>query len=161
MFSSIQSKIILVQAGVFLLMLGMGYWYWSWSQDRLQQLATERAQLQTAVATQQQAITALERHAQESAMRVNQLQTDLASADQGRRALEARVRRLNLQMMARSDAADLERRINQATQEVFADLERITTPGQSRATTPTTQAAAPRTGRAAPPPRPPVRGDSR
>lgn len=159
MFSSIQSKIILVQAGVFLLMLGVGYWYWSWSQDRLQQLAAERAQLQTAVATQQQAITALERHAQESATRVNQLQTDLASADQGRRALEARVRRLNLQMMARSDAADLERRINQATQEVFADLERITTPG--RPTSPAPQAAAPRTGRAAPPPRPPVRGDSR
>jgi Tfp pilus assembly protein PilO len=154
MFSGISWKIIMIQTVLMLLLVGTGYWYWSWSQNRIQSLAAATQQLTTAVQTQDTTIRTLEAHARDQAVRMHELQTDLATADRGRRELEARLRRANLQLMARTDAADLERRINQATQQVFGDLERITTPGATRtppASTSTTPSAR------QPPPRPPVR----
>lgn len=147
MFSGIQTKIILAQVALLLIVLAGGYWYWTWSQNRIQTLVAQTTQLQSAVNTQQQTIQTLERHARDTAERMNQLQTDLAGADTRRRDLESRIRRLNLQSMGRSDAADLERRINEQTQEVFTDLERVTTPGARPRTNPATPVT----------PRPPVR----
>lgn len=149
MFSGIQTKIILAQVALLLLVFAGGYWYWSWSQNRISTLVAQTTQLQSAVNTQQQTIQTLEQHARQTAERMNQLQTDLAGADTRRRELENRIRRMNLQALGRSDAADLERRINEQTQQVFTDLENMTVPGGRTPQTPR--------GTNTPAPRPPVR----
>ena len=127
-----------------LLMAGAGYWYFSYSQREIGVLRENAAKLEQAVQTQQQAIQAMEQHAQAQAQNMLTLQTDLAGADSTRRSLEGRLRRANIQLMARTNAGDLERRINQATTEVFTDLERITTSQSvSGATAPPRRAEAP------------------
>jgi uncharacterized membrane-anchored protein YhcB (DUF1043 family) len=152
MFSSIGSKLVLVMGVIIFMLLVSGAAYWSYSQRKIERLTADNATLLSAVSTQQLTIQTLEQHASRTAGLLETLQTDLNQAERTRRELELRLRRLNLQMMARTDAADLERRINSATQQVFRDLETIT--GAGAGTTPQPPASPQTTN---PPPRPPQR----
>ena len=157
--STISSKLGLIQWVIIIMLLGTGVAYWSYSQRKIEDLTTQNAALTQAVNSQHQTIHQLQQHAGRTATMMEQLQTDLSQAERGRRDLEVRLRRMNLQVMARTDAADLERRINTATQEVFRDLEQITGGAPVAPTsqaTPRTTTPAPTTV-PAPPPRPPVR----
>jgi biopolymer transport protein ExbB/TolQ len=124
--STISSKLGLIQWVIIIMLLGTGVAYWYYSQNKIAQLTTQNAALTGAVNSQHQTIHQLQQHAGRTATMMEQLQTDLSQAERGRRDLEVRLRRLNLQVMARTDAVDLERRINSATQQVFRDLEQMT-----------------------------------
>lgn len=157
--STISSKLGVIPWVITIMLLVVGVAYWSYSQNQIAQLTTQNAQLTSAVNSQHETIRHLEQHAGRTAMLMENLQSDLNQAERGRRELESRLRRLNLQVMARTDAVDLERRINSATQQVFRDLEQITGGGAPVTTTqpPVMSEPVPRTSTQNPPPRPPVR----
>jgi Tfp pilus assembly protein PilO len=166
-FGGISHYVIGAMLLIMLLMAGAGYWYWSWSQGRIEQLARENSQLHSAVSTQEAAITALRNNAATQAREVEGLQRNLADAESTRRAMEARLRRMNLQLMARNNSAELEASINRDTAQAFANLENITrsaTATPAAGTTTSAPPAAPAASAASinnqPPPRPPVRGST-
>lgn len=167
MFGGISHLVIGALLLIMLVSAGAGYWYWSWSQSRIEQLARENSQLQSAVSTQEAAITVLTNNAAAQAREVEGLQRNLADAESTRRAMEARLRRLNLQLMARNNAAELEVTINRDTAQAFANLENITRSGNATPAADTNRPAnssgsapssAPEINQ--PPPRPPVRGST-
>lgn len=156
MFGSIGWKIVAIQAVLMLLMIGAAYWYWNWSQDRIATLAGENSQLLMATQTQEQTIQYLRDSAQNQATQMTLLQQSLADAERDRRSMEGRLRRMNLQLMARNNAADLENQINASTRSAFAEIERITSP-TGRIVPSSTPPAAQPADNSQPPPRPPVR----
>lgn len=159
MLGGIASKLGLIQWVIILIMLGAGVAYWSYSQNKIENLITQNATLTSAVGAQHVTIQQLQQHAGRTASLMEQLQTDLSQAERGRRDLEVRLRRMNLQVMARTDAADLERRINTATQQVFRDLEQITGGAPAATTGQTTPTNTPTTV-PAPSARPPIRSST-
>ena len=153
-------KIVAIQAGLLLLLSAAGYWYWNWSQSRIASLLQQNAQLETAVSTQEETITVLRNSAAAQARAIESLQSNLNDAENTRRAVEARLRRMNLQLMARNNAAELESTINRTVAQAFSDLETVTRNNSSSAVS--TGPAAPAASSPAevnqpPPPRPPVR----
>lgn len=168
MFSGINTYVMAGLALVIVIISGLSYWYFTYSQREMGILRENAARLEQAVQTQTATIQALEQHARAQAQNLMTLQTDLSGAETTRRNLESRLRRANIQVMARTQAVELERRINQDTVEAFADLERITSSSSSSArpsaaarNSGSTEAvrAAPATSTTTgqPPPRPPVR----
>lgn len=164
------TKIIGIQLIVILLMVAGGYAYFRYSQGVIATLHENNARLETAVKTQEETIAAQ----QAAAVRQNEqtliLQQNLGSSETVRRDLEARLRRANLEAMARANSADLERRMNSATERAFRDIEVITAPrDRPRAVQPVStapipqpqpqanpvQAAQPPPLTTQPPPRPP------
>lgn len=165
MFAGISSKLMLIQAVVIVLLLGMGYWYYNHSQYRIQQLSEDKAKLETAVQLQTETIVAQQAAAQRQNTESFNLQQNMQQAEITRRELEQRLRRMDLQMRARTNAMDLEQQVNRDISQAFRDIENLT---QSRnRTTPVTTLtpARPTTASNAsnvqPPPSPPVRGAPR
>lgn len=149
---------MIVQLAVILLLVGGGYWYFKHSQGVILALTEDKAQLETAVSTQQATILAQ----QESAKRQNAanlaLQQRMVDADRNRRLLESRLRQRNLEELARTNRADAEKQINEVTAQIFNELEELTMP-RDRAlslTTSTQSGAATVRSDVQPPPRPPT-----
>ena len=126
-----------------------------------------------AVKTQTDTIDHLQTRARAQAEQIGQLQQSLNDAEKDRRAVEARLRRLNLAQSARNNPQELEAKINQDIGNTFLNIEQLTTPshqtgnaeqssGRSTNNTPvsggsTNQVPAPLRSNDQPPPRPPVR----
>ncbi len=173
MFGGLSWKIVAVQFIVMAVLAGMAYWYWTWSQNRIASLVQENTALTVAVKTQTDTIDHLQNRARDQAEQIGQLQQSLTDAEKDRKAVEAKLRRLNLAQSARNNPQELEAKINQDIGNTFLNIEQLTTPGHqtgaaeqssgpSTNDTPvsggsTNQAPAPLRSNDQPPPRPPVR----
>lgn len=158
------SKITLVLVIALVIVAGSSAAYFRWSQGRINDLVADNSKLTVAIKVQESTINTLQQGAERQAGEILSLQQNVAAAEQERRTLEARLRRLNLQMMARNNSADLESRINQATVKAFEDIENITRPSNAPPSTvePPSQSGAGTSSAVSqqgsqPPPRPPVR----
>lgn len=128
MFSGIMSKVVLIQFAAMACMVGLGYWYYTSSQDTIQQLTKDKAKLETAVQMQEQTIAAQKQAADRQNAAMFSLQQHLAEAEQTRKDLEGKLRRSDLQAMARNNASALEAKVNRATVQTFRDIEIVTAP---------------------------------
>jgi chromosome segregation ATPase len=118
---------ITIGLGVILAtVVGAFYWYFNHSQEQIQALLKDKATLEIAVKEQQAAIDAMQKHAEEQAQQVQELQAGLADANSDKAQLEKKLRQHDLQVMAQDNPALLEERMNRATQRVWRDLEKTT-----------------------------------
>jgi septal ring factor EnvC (AmiA/AmiB activator) len=131
MFGGFLGKIVAVQAIVLVLMAGGSYAYFRYSQSQIREISENNARLHEAVRTQETAIASLREMAERQNVESSRLQQSLSDAESTRRNLEMRLRRQNLEAMARNNSSDLEQRINRATVQAFSDLENITRSGNS------------------------------
>ena len=165
------SKITLVLVVALVIVMGSSAAYFRWSQGRINDLVADNSKLTVAIKVQESTINTLQQSAERQAGEIFSLQQNVAAAEQERRTLEGKLRKLNLQMMARNNAAELESRINQATARAFGDIETLTRSGNpppqqssaprgepsTPATSSTASASVPPPEGSQPPPRPPVR----
>ena len=159
-------KVAIIEFILMLAMAGAGVAYFRYTEAQIATLHENNAKLETAVNTQQETIKAQQVAAAEQAKQMVGLQQHIAEAENARRDFEDKLRQKDLSAMARANAADLEARMNRATQQVMQDIINLTTPKdrpvtpqQLPASTPTpapaTAAPAPAAAPAPPPaPRP-------
>lgn len=121
-------KLTLVLIIIIFLMGGASLAYFKYSQSIIAGLHEDKAKLQAAVQTQEATISAMQDMSRRQNEATVSLQQRLADSDSNRRNLEAQLRRVNIETMARNNSADLERRINQATDRAFRDIVALTTP---------------------------------
>lgn len=116
--------------GIFAIILvvvgGMFYWYFDHSQGIIRQLEADKAELTVSVKLQQDTIAVLKSHAEEQAAQVNELQTNLNTANIYRDTLEKKLRDHDLTALARAKPKLIEDRMNAATTAIWNDLEAIT-----------------------------------
>lgn len=130
-------KITFVLVIALVMVAGSFAAYFKWSQGRINDLVADNAKLTVAIKVQEATIATLKQSAERQAGEILALQQNVAAAEQERRTLEGKLRKLNLQMMARNNAADLESRINRATVRAFGDIENLTgTPRRDETTAP-------------------------
>lgn len=111
---------------VIAVLLGMGYWYYTDSQAKIMALQDENVKLHVAVEQQKQAIDALQKHAEEQAAQVQELQTGLNAANNDKEQLERTLRDHDLAALARNNPKVIEDKMNRATSRVWKDLETTT-----------------------------------
>jgi chromosome segregation ATPase len=128
MFGGVFAKIALAQLLIILCMIGGGYAYYNHVQGVITILQDNAAKLQTAVETQQATIQAQQEAAARQGTAITTLQRQTVDAESRRRELESVLRQRDLATMGRTNSADLERRMNRATDRVFRDLEHLTAP---------------------------------
>lgn len=107
-------------------LLGGFYWYFQWSQKQLATLRENNAALTVTVDEQKQAITALQTFQRRQNANLVELQQDLADSEAGRRALEEKFLKHDLEYLARNKPGLIENRINAATLDVFRQIEQET-----------------------------------
>lgn len=117
--AGIVSIILLVIGGLF-------YWYFDHSQKTIRQLEANNAKLELSISEQKDTINALEKHAEDQAQQVVELQTNLNAANEYRSTLEKLLREHDLTALARSKPGLIENRMNTATAKLWDDLEALT-----------------------------------
>ena len=128
MFGGLFAKIALAQFLIILCMGGGGYMYYDHIQGVITTLQENAVKLQTAVEVQQATIQAQQEAAVRQGSAITNLQRQTIDAEGRRRELENTIRQRDLATMGRNNSADLERRMNRATDRVFRDLENLTVP---------------------------------
>ena len=162
MFSGVTTYVIAGLALVIVIISGLGYWYFTYSQREIGILKENAARLEQAIQTQTETIQAQQAAHERTNREVVNLQSRLGAAETNRRETESRLRRANLESQARLRRLETEQRINQDTQDMFTQIERITGATTVRPTPPpvtstnTRPQSNPRPG-PQPAPRPPVR----
>lgn len=159
----ISNKLVLVQFVIIVTLVGAGYAYFRHSQSVIAGLHEDKAKLETAVKLQEDTISAQKNHAQKQNTENLRLQQNLFDAENQRRDLEIKLRRKNLEAMARANSVDLEQRINKATEHAFKEIESVTKPKDrvdnkdKSGTVPTSQSHSSNSipSNVQPPPRPP------
>ena len=111
---------------VIAVLLGVGYWYYTDSQAKIMALQDENIKLNVAVQQQKQAIDKLQKHAEEQAAQVQELQTGLNAANSDKAKLEKTLREHDLAALARENPKIIEDKMNKATARVWRDLEATT-----------------------------------
>lgn len=147
MLSSITAKIAI---GLLLIIVVMGiggYAYFRHTQSVISTLTANNARLESAVREQEATIAAQAAAALRQNEQSTLLQQNLAEAETKRRTLESRLRRLNIEALARSNAAQAQEQVNNEAMQIFRELESITAPRNRQVQTNSPQPA----------PRPPVR----
>lgn len=119
-------KLSAILAAVLATVCGAFYFYYNSTQSKMAQLISDRVKLETAVKTQEEAITAMQQHAAQQATQVAELQKGLQDARKEKSELEAKFHEKDLAAMARQDSKGLEDRMNRATERVFRELEKTT-----------------------------------
>lgn len=130
------SKIILILLVVIVLMGGASYAYFRYSQAEIAQLHENIAKLETAVRVQEETIKAQQEAARKQNAAMLGLQQDVMHAESQRRELEIKLRRHDLEAMARSRSGELEQKMNQATIRAFRDIEVLTGSKPQQSTAP-------------------------
>jgi hypothetical protein len=120
---NINMRLTLVFIAIIAVMCGGFYWYFNWSQERIAILQENNAKLTVAVEEQKQTIAAIQKHAEEQAQQMNELQKGLNEANSARRDLEEKFLKFDLEQLARKDSQDLERKMNNATDRAFRQIE--------------------------------------
>lgn len=154
MFSSLESKFILVLGVVIALMGGLGYLYFNYAQGQISTLTSNNAKLNDAVKLQTAAINSLQSAMQKQNAALSTLQTQSNTAETQRRALENQFNTNTIASQAATNRAQTETKMNLDTSGMFKDIE-TTTQGYA-GTGVVTPPPAPKTGsNAMPPPAPP------
>lgn len=110
-----------------LALLGYGGWsYYKDTQTRIMALQDTNAKLNVAVDEQKQAIDTLNKHADEQAAQLQELQTGLNQANNDKQQLEKTLRDHDLAALARNNPKLLEDKMNRATNRTWRDLETTT-----------------------------------
>jgi hypothetical protein len=128
MIGGITGKIVIVLSAIIACLIAVGYMYYNHSQKTISQLTANNAKLESAVQLQEQTILLQQQSTQRQNDAIFTLQKNLADADRNKRELEIKLRSMNLQSQARTNAGQLESKINQSTSDVFKQIEEITTP---------------------------------
>ena len=121
-------KIALIQFFLMLAMVGAGVAYFRYTEGVINGLHEDNAKLQVAVSTQEATIAAQKEAAKRQAEQTVALQQSINDAESHRRDTEDNLRKKDIAAMARADSANLERRINRATEKVFNDIKTLTRP---------------------------------
>jgi len=123
----------MIKIYLFLIVLGLlggvgygGYAYYQDTQERLQQYAENQARLEEAVKTSEATIEKMAGDFKRQMELNSQLQSNLQKATEQQDKLRRTLTKHNLTKMALTDPADLERRMNNATEKVWARIESIT-----------------------------------
>lgn len=120
------SKLILILLVVIVLMGGASYAYFRYSQAEIATLHENIAKLETAVRIQEETIKAQQEAAKKQNAAMLGLQQDVMQAESQRRDLEIKLRKHDLEALARSRSGELEQKMNQATIRAFRDIEVLT-----------------------------------
>lgn len=116
-------KIYLIMAGVMALMLAGFYWYFNWSQDKIAILAANNAKLEVAVQEQKQTIEEMLAFQKKQIQDITSLQKDLNETTKYKNDLEEKLAKHDLEMLARKKPGLIEKRINDATRQIFDQIE--------------------------------------
>lgn len=119
-------KVAGIMSIVLLVIGGLFYWYFDHSQKTIRQLEANNAKLELSINEQKDTINALEKHAEDQAQQVVELQTNLNAANSYRATLEKLLREHDLTALARSKPGLIENRMNTATAKLWDDLETLT-----------------------------------
>jgi hypothetical protein len=101
---------------------GLAYWYYTDTQARLQQLAADKAKLELAVQQQEETIRWMTEFQARQSADLNQLQSNLSTAEAERNKLTDLLSRHDLTTLARRKPQLIEDRMNAATQRVMREL---------------------------------------
>lgn len=128
MFSSIQSKIILVMGVVIGLFSIAGYFYWSYSQNEIRTLEKNNAKLEDAVNLQKDTIKSLEDAQAKQSAEIIRLQLNQNSAETNYRNDVNTIYKTDIPNMSRKDLKAAEDKINDDIRRMFNDIETSTNP---------------------------------
>lgn len=130
-------KIYLIMAGIMGLMLLSFYWYFNWSQEKMAILQANNAKLELAVDEQKKTIEAMAAFQKKQAEDFRTLQEDLNKTTEYKSSLEEKLAKHDLEMLARKKPGLIEKRINDATDQIFKQIEAETggNPPKSKSTT--------------------------
>jgi len=121
-------RIVMALVVLLFLMGGLGYWYYENSQDRITLLQENNARLQVAVETNQQTISNMKEERAINQEIITELNQNLRNAEQYNSELRRIFQEHNLTMLAEEKPGLIEKRINDATDEVFDSIMRSTVP---------------------------------
>lgn len=119
-------RIVVALIFVIFLMSGFGYWYYQNSQSRIETLRENNARLEVAVKTSVQTIDNMTEQSQLNQERITELSKSLRDAEQYNSELRRLFQEHNLTLLAEEKPGLIERRINDATNEVFDSIMRDT-----------------------------------
>jgi len=124
MFSSIRIAIVLTVVALG----AAGYYYVQKLQNDLETARENVAVLETAVAISEETVSTLERNIEQNAVLNRQLQEDLQRAETYLDELRATLQRHNLTQLATLKPGLIEKRMQDATDQLWDDLRDVTDP---------------------------------
>lgn len=119
-------RIVIFLVFIIFSMSGLGYWYYQDSQTRIETLRENNAQLEVAVETNVRTIDNMVEQAELNQERITELSKSLRNAEQYNSELRRLFQEHNLTLLAEEKPGLIERRINDATNEVFNSIMRDT-----------------------------------
>lgn len=119
-------RIVIFLVFIIFSMSGLGYWYYQDSQTRIETLRENNAQLEVAVETNVRTIDNMVEQAELNQKRITELSKSLRDAEQYNSELRRLFQEHNLTLLAEEKPGLIERRINDATNEVFDSIMRDT-----------------------------------
>lgn len=122
----LSGKIAIVAAVVIMTMAGSFYLYYKDSQARMAILIENSAKMELAVQTQSLAIAQLESDAKKFADLNKELTLNMQKAEEYKDTLISKLRKHDLTRLSEQRPGMIEKRINDATNKLFRDLEEIT-----------------------------------
>jgi hypothetical protein len=124
MFNGFNQFIIII---VFLCgVCGVGWLYYQDSQKKLQELTREKAELLITNNAYEETIANIQREYEANLRRTTELNKQLRQAELYGDELAAKLRRHNLTRLTLQKPGLIENRVNDATKQIFAELESIT-----------------------------------
>lgn len=127
-------KLAIAMFFVMASMAGIGYWYYNDTQARIAVLRENNAKLETAVQINEASIKTMQADAERNAALTKQLQTDLQQAERYGDELRNTLQKHNLTALAQRKPELIEKRMQDATNKLWADLRSITDPNGVRDT---------------------------
>jgi hypothetical protein len=107
-------------------MFGVGYLYYVDSQKKLAELTEEKAKLVIINQANEETLANIKKENEANQKRTQELSKQLRQAEEYGDSLAAKLRRHNLTLLTLQKPGLIENRVNNATKEIFAELERIT-----------------------------------
>jgi len=119
-------RIILFLVAIIVFILGAGYWYYKDSQNRIEILRVNSAKLEAVSKVNQQTIDAIVAQNNTNQQKINELSNRLRIAERYNNELQKLLQKHNLTLLAEQKPGLIEKRINDATYEVFDSIMRST-----------------------------------
>lgn len=107
-------------------MAGGGYWYYTSSQETIQELRDNNAQLVSSVQKAEEALEVMQENFTNEEKQNKALMISLNRATDYNEELLSKLQRHDLTKLSAAKPGLIERRINDATKEIFDDLESTT-----------------------------------
>jgi len=121
-------RIVIFLVFMLLSLSGLGYWYYQDTQERMGILRENNAKLELAVETNQETIDNMVEENIINQERIDNLTENLRDAEQYNSELRRLFQEHNLTLLAEEKPGLIEKRINDATDEVFDSIMRSTLP---------------------------------